>query len=155
MFYLALPDTGSNKTWSWSWSVAPSDSAGLYILTFWKGIDTASPVRSSNGVQNAGGFPITTSTLTAQSGDLIVAFLGAFVGSGTGSVDSWTNLTLLENLAQGAHADGAWATGSPSGNTTVSAASATDMAEPSLSALVLKSASAGTFTPRSMLLGVG
>lgn len=144
-FYLALPDTGSNKTlkWDWAGAAAPSDGTGLCSVTFWKGVDTASPVRDTDGTQ-AGTTPYTTPTLTAQSGDLIVAWVGAFTAS-EGTVDSWSNLTLLgQVVASGSRADGAWATGSPSGNTTVAASTDTNIDDGGIVAIVLKAAATVT-----------
>src|SRR5712671_749801 len=49
MWYLVLPDTGSNKTLKWDWigTGAAGDTASLCSVTFWKGEDTASPVRGT------------------------------------------------------------------------------------------------------------
>ena len=48
IFYLVLPDTGTNKSlkFDWNGTNAPGE-APVCSVTFWKGIDTASPVRSS------------------------------------------------------------------------------------------------------------
>ena len=115
-FYLVLPDTGSNKTLKWDWlgTAGATDPGSLCSVTFWKGIDTASPVRGTGGGQ-AGGVPYTSGTITAATGDLIIAWVAATV-SGEGSVDSWSNLSLLSQVTASTSADGAWATGSPSGN---------------------------------------
>jgi len=147
LFYLVSPDTGANKTLKWSWSAGGSYDAGYLVsVTFWTGLDTASPVRSAKGGQSGASTPYTTSTLTAQSGDLIVAWVGAFVGSGEGSINSWSNLTLLSNLTHQLSADGAWATGSPTGNTTVAASTDTGLDDGGIAAVVIKPAAGAAAT---------
>jgi hypothetical protein len=162
LFYLVLPDTGSNKTWAWDWvgTGNSADPENLVSLTFWKGIDTASPVRDSDSIQG-NSFPLTTPSLTAQTGDKIVAGFAGFAGS-EGTVDSWTNLTELSELAGSTYADATWATGDPTGNTTVSVASVSGYSEGALMALVLKPAAGasaagplvgGKLVNNSILLG--
>src|SRR5882762_7830275 len=48
-FYLVLPDTGANKTLKWDWlGTAVADSANnVCSVTFWKGLNTASPTRGT------------------------------------------------------------------------------------------------------------
>lgn len=145
MFYIVQPDTGTNKSLKYDWvgtSVAPEES--LCCVTFWKGIDTASPVRSALGAQ-ASGTPYTTGTLTALTNDLIVAFAFGYVGNTEGTIDSWSNLTELTELVHNTDADGALATGSPSGNTTVAASTDTNYQDGGIVAIVLKPG-ASTFT---------
>jgi hypothetical protein len=147
MFYLVLPDTGSNMTLKWDWlgTAAASDTSSLCSVTFWKGIDTASPVRGTGGAQ-AASTPITTGTIPAASGDLIIAWVAGSVANVEGTVDSWTNLGLLANLTHATGADGAWATGSPSGNTTVTAATDTSIDDAGIVAASFKAAAGGTTT---------
>lgn len=141
MFYIVLPDTGSNKTLKWDWAGAGASSNQPQVtITFWKDVDTSSPVRNAQGAQNASGLPFTTPTITAVSGDLIIAYAGWFGTSST--IDSWTNLTLLtqcagENTGNG---DGAWATGAPSGNTTVEATTGTGVNDGGICAISVKPA---------------
>ena len=147
-FYLVSPDTGANKTLKWDWIGTGTSGDGTlnFSVTFWKGIDTASPVRDTDGAQ-ASTFPVTTPTLTAQSGDLIVAFCSHFRGAadGAGEVSTWTNLTELTEVTNNGFSEGSWATGSPSGNTTVTAATGTST-EPGLIAIVLIPAAAAPTT---------
>ena len=155
MFYLALPDTGSNKTlkWDWSGAGAASDTSSLCSVTFWKGIDTASPVRGASGGQSGTSTPYTTGTVTALTGDLLLAWVGAF---GEGSVDSWSNLTLIANLTNtgGIPADGAWASGSPTGDTTCAASTDTALDDGSIAAISIKAASAPG-APAVTFIGAG
>ena len=150
MWYLALPDTGTNKTLNWDWlgTSTSDDNLKNWTLTFWKGVDTASLARDGDSIQ-AGALPVTTPTLTAQSGDLIVAFCASFnsVQDGSGTVDTWTNLTELTEITHVNYAEGCWATGSPSGNTTVAAATGTNWEEPALMAVVLKPAATAKTLP--------
>jgi hypothetical protein len=153
MFYMVSPDTGSNKTLKWDWAGTGSagDGASMCSVTFWKGINTASPVRNSAGTQ-ADGLPYTTGTITAVSGDLIIAFAGSSVVSVEGTFSTWSNLTTLSNLAaQSGGADGAWATGSPSGNTTVAASTGTNLNDGGIVAASFKAATA-TFMAKNGLL---
>jgi hypothetical protein len=146
LFYLLAPDTGSNKTIKFDWVGAgnPGDGDACCSVTFWKGIDTGSPVRHALGKQAASG-AATTGTLTAVSGDLIVAWASAYTTSAgvDGTADTWSNLTTLSQIANEAHADGAWATGSPSGNTTVAISTETGWDDRTITAIVLKAAAAG------------
>lgn len=145
IFYLLAPDTGTNKSLKWDWSgTTTMVNYPLFSITFWRGIDTSSPVRHSGGSQ-ASALPYTTPTLTAQSGDLIVAWAHGFAEA-EGSVDSWSNLTLLSQLAKVSFdsSDGAWATGSPSGNTTVGASTGTNWDDGGISAVVLKPATSSS-----------
>ncbi len=138
IFYLALPDTGANKTLSWSWVGISSDDRMAPSVTFWKGVNTAAPVRDSNAAQGAG-WPRNTPTLTAALGDKIVAFCGFFYapGDGAGTVTAWNNLAGLADIANRNAAEGAWATGNPSGNTSVGVQSSTG-SEGGIVAIVLK-----------------
>src|SRR5262245_290966 len=96
LWYLVAPDTGSNKSLKWDWSGSgSSDDNTTLAISFWKGIDTASPVRDADRGHGASAPPYTTPTLTAQSGDLIVAFAAAF-SSGSNGNASWTNATALD-----------------------------------------------------------
>lgn len=144
-FYLVLPDTGSNKTLKWDWlGAGVADSANnVCSVTFWKGIDTASPVRGSSAGQSGTTPPYTSGTITAASGDLIIAWVAGFV-TAEGTINTWSNLSLLSQItADGPVADGAWATGSPSGNTTVAASTGTNFDDGGIVAVAFKAAAAG------------
>ena len=132
LFYMVLPDTGSNKTLKWSWAATPAGDTPICSITFWKGVDIASPFRDSDGGGSGSSPPYTSlGTITAVSGDLIIAWAASFAGP-EGTADSWSNLTLLSQVpfAGGAsNADGAWATGSPSGATLVALSTATNWSD--------------------------
>lgn len=139
IFYMALPDTGTNKTLKWDWlgSGAAGSTSSLCSITFWKGVNTSSPVRGSSGA-NSGSLPYTSGTITAQSGDLIVAFAAGSINGVEGTINSWSNLTLLNQITGGAvNADAAWATGSPFGNTTVAASTGTNYTDGGIVAISL------------------
>lgn len=142
MFWIVSPDTGTNKTCKWDWASTDTADAGPIVdISFWTGLDTSSPIRDSDGAQ-AAGTPYTTPTLTAQSGDLIVAWAGGDT-SAEGTINSWSNLTeLQESTRNAAGQDGAYATGSPSGNTTVAASTDTNFNDGGIVAIVIKPAAA-------------
>ena len=145
MFYMVSPDTGTNKSWKWDWAGtgALDDANRKGLLTFWKGVDTASPIRDG-GAGQASNVPFTSSELLAQTGDLVFAIAWGVATPGEGSIDSWSNLTLLEQITAGAgNMDAALATGSPSGNVTVAASTATDFESGGIIAAVIKPAGGG------------
>lgn len=142
-FYLVLPDTGANKTLKWDWAgTQNATTAPIVSVTFWKGINTSSPVRAQGGVQNTG-LPYTISDLAAQSGDKVVAFVGCYVGGIEGSIDSWSNLTEIAELTYYSSGDGAWAAGDPSGTVAVAASTGTDIGDGGMVAIVLRPAEGG------------
>lgn len=143
IFYLVLPDTGSNKSLKWDWG--GTGSAGDSVMcsvTFWKGIDTASPVRTSAGGTTSA-MPYTSGAFTSNSGDLDLAFAAGFVNVVEGTVNSWSNLTLLTQCARQGFADAAWATGTTTGSHTVAASTDTNWDDGGISVIVLKPAAAG------------
>jgi hypothetical protein len=142
MFYLVGPDIGSNKTMKWDWVGTGGSGAGamLHSVTFWTGINTSDAVRDSDAAQGTS-LTLSTPTLTAQSGDKIVAWAAYYYdpGDGGGSVDTWSNLTEIADVTENQYAEGAWAYADPSGNTTVGLSAVTGT-EYSISAVVLKAA---------------
>lgn len=153
MYYMVSPDTGTNKTlkWDWAGSLNPSDPPKCSVV-FFKGVDTASPVRGTGSAQ-AGNTPFTTGTITAASGDLIIAWVGAF-GSAEGTAGTWSNLSLLSQVAIRTNADGAWATGSPSGDTTVALSTDTGWDDGGICAASFKAAAGGGSAAVSLLSGL-
>lgn len=155
MFWMVLPDTGANKTLKYDWGGSGTMDSNHQIMsiTFWKGIDTSSPVRFSGG---ASAFPITGGggnvNLTTVNGDKVVAWVGAFnnsVGGATeGTADTWQNLTLLSQITHAVDMDGAWATADPTGTSlAVRLLTATNFDDGGLSAVVLKPAGPASFPP--------
>ena len=147
IFYLVLPDTGANKSLKFDWAgTNPPGETPMISVTFWKGIDTASPVRSSGtSLEAVGstGFPTRTTLLTAQNGDLVVALAGgdsaAFL---EGSVNTWYNLNLVSQCVTGAaiRHDAAWGSFAPSANLYVGADTSTNLLYGVCAAIVLKPA---------------
>ena len=145
---LALPDrTGdpgyTTSTLKWDWRAgAPYPPYFVFSVTFWKGVRTASPLRSSGGVQMIeadDGWPVmSTPLLDARPGYKIVAFCGFYSPAGDGTIDSWSNLTELAELTNNVTACGAWATGDPVADTQVGIASVTNVGEAALCAVVLR-----------------
>jgi hypothetical protein len=154
LFYWTLPSTGTQTlAWDWAGANAASDGA-VFTYGSYKGIDTASPIRSSNGAQQAAN-PHATSTLTAQSGDLIVACMSQFANAE--STVTWTGATEILGITKVGGADGSWAEASPTGNQTVSA-SGSDNQDGGVAAIVLKAAGGGGgggTASRLSLMGVG
>lgn len=143
LFYLVSPATGS-QTLAWDW--AGTDTIGSFgpilAYAFYKGVDTANLIRSSSGSQQASN-PHTSATLTAQTGDLIVAWGWQFADA-TNRTVAWTGATEQLAITEFASADGSWAEASPTGNQTVSFSCAAFSADGGVTAIVLKPASGGT-----------
>lgn len=151
LHYILLPATGTQDL-DWQWGggagAALDESSLIVCYSFWKGIDTASPVRDSGGAQAAAD-TATTPTLTAQSGDLIVAVAGTFdavAGDLTFSFSGSGGAAVLDNVAQFSNADMAIGTASPTGDQTITA-TATGAEEFSISAFVLKAATSLSVLP--------
>lgn len=154
--YLALPDTGPNKTFKWDLVGTNAPATLLFTVTFWTGIDTVSPIRSSNAIQS-GTVPYTSGTLTCQTGDLILAnaFGSTTAHAAEGTIDSWSNLTLLDQTVRdGVDADMALAVGSPTGNTTVAASTGTNFDDGGIAAIVIKPATTVTIWQATTVLAL-
>jgi hypothetical protein len=150
MFYKVLPPTGTQTfAWDLQGTNVPADG-NYWVWAFYKGIDTASPIRDSDASQQAGN-PHTSKTLTAIAGDLIVAFMWQF--STVESTITWTGATEVQALTRTVQTDGSWAHTSPSGNQTVSA-SASDNQDGGVAAIVLKAAGGGGGAKKRMLAGL-
>lgn len=153
MFYKILPTTGT-QTLAWNWSGTNPSEAGVVIAYgFYKGMDTVSPLRDSDGAQQAAN-PHVSKTLTAQSGDLIVAWMFQYAPSD--STITWTGATSIYDSSVSVDGKGSWAEASPTGNQTVSASGSSNQ-DGGVIAIVLKQAGGGGSTPASQLsvLGVG
>jgi hypothetical protein len=126
--------------WDWAGTSALNDDATLTCV-FYQGIDTASAVRSSTCVKVSAS-PYTTGTLTAQTGDLLVAIVTAYAGAET--TFSWTSATEIVAFTKvgGNFGDGSLAEAAPTGNQTVSATSpsGTGADDGGICAVVLKPA---------------
>lgn len=139
LFYLFNPPTGSQTlAWDWIGTNAPNNGI-LFAWGAYKDLDT-SGIRSSSGTQQAAN-PHTTGTLTAQSGDLIVAFVEQYASSN--ATFTWTSATEISEFTNFISADASWAEASPTGNQTVSASSSND-SDGGIMAIVLKPAAGGS-----------
>ena len=155
LHYILAPATGTqNLDWQWGGGAgsALEDSVVIISRGFWKGIDTGSPVRDSDS-QGGNGDSHTTPTLTAQTGDLIIAFGGSFDApeanlsftySGSGGA------ATLQDVTSASYADGAWGTASPTGDQTITW-TATGADEGGIAAWVLKAAAAGAVSGQARL----
>jgi hypothetical protein len=142
MWWMVLPDTGTNKSLKWDWlgTTAQYTPPHLVTITFWKGVDTTSPIRHASAAKGSTASAVNTPTLTAQSGDLIVAFFGGFndAVANDGEAKTWNNLSLFTQCPNASNHDGAWAVGAPSGNTTVGLATEWGWGEGGITAVVIK-----------------
>jgi hypothetical protein len=137
LFYLVNPPTGSqNLDWDWLGDSSNAASHGVrFVYAFYKDVDTASPIRSFSGVQQASN-PHETGTLTALPGDLIVASVAAWT-EGNELTFTWTNATEVSEFAAYELTDGAWAEASPTAAQTVSADGSLSL-DGGIAAIVLK-----------------
>lgn len=145
MFYMVSPDTGTNKSLKYDWSgTGLCDRVGKFTITFWKGVNTSTPVRASGGGQGGAGPPFTTNSFAALSGDLIVAVATCFNGGAEGTANTWSGLSTLTQLATtGSLCDGAWATGIATGTQTVALSTATNWEDGGIVAVALVAAAGG------------
>jgi hypothetical protein len=137
IFWLALPDTGDNKTLKWDWIGSGTSSVDRmnFSATFWAGVDTTSPVRSSGGGQMASAL----ANLTCITTDKVVAFMAMRcpAANGSGTIDGWNNLTELANITHNAQAEGVWAVASPTGNITCHGTASSNIDEAAFAAVTL------------------
>lgn len=148
LHYIVNPATGSvNLDWQWGGGAGAVLAAGdvIVMVSFWKGVDTASPTRSSNGNQAGGASTVATSSLTALSGDKIIAVGGTNDAANGELTFSWTNATELSAATHRLDVDASLATADPTGNQTVSY-SATGADDAAIAAFVFKAASDGAIT---------
>lgn len=111
IFYLVNPSTGSQAL-AWDWAGAGTCSSGCHIMyAFYKGINTADPIRSRGGNAALGAITI-TNIMNAQYGDLAVA-TGYSNDGTTGQDIAWTNATeVIDDIYN--NSGGAYAEASPS-----------------------------------------
>lgn len=113
-WYKVTPSTGT-VTLAWDWTGASNAAQAAITIAFWD--DVVGAVRDTDGVQQAGN-PHTSGTLTAQSGDLLIAY--GFADS-NGSTATWTSATERSDTETGGGgAMQTFADTAPSGNQTVS-----------------------------------
>lgn len=135
-FYKVLPATGT-QTLAWDWTGASAMEGGtLFTWRSYKGINTSGAIRDTDATQQASS-PHTSGTLTAQSGDMIVAYSWQYV-PGSDATFSWTGATEAIGYANGSghEVDDSLAEASPTGNQTVST-SVSSSSDGGISAIVL------------------
>ena len=143
LHYILNPATGTQML-DWQWGGTLDDGAPMLAYCFLKGIDTASPIRSADG-SNASGDSESTGTLTAVTGDWIIAAGSSsdaaevpltFVWSGGGGA---TSLGTSPNRNYSSVSIGK---AEPTGNQTITW-TATGADEGGIAAFVIKAAAAG------------
>lgn len=139
LFYLVSPATGT-QTIAWDWEgTGTAEHAVVLVYGFYKGIDTADPVRDTYGTQNATG-TYATDTMTAVSGDWVIAWGHQFNWEST---YSWTNATEVAEYNQNStgSTSASWAEGQPSGDVIVTA-ECTPATDGGITAIVFKASGA-------------
>lgn len=138
--YRILPPTGTQTlAWDWAGSATITGFPGVCFYGFIKGIDTASPIRDSYG-HNQTAIPISTPSLLAQTGDLIISW-GFQFDDGTDSTSNWTNATGTD-LTHNVNVDGSIGQTSPTGNIVITYNSSRS-GDGGICSLVFKPASGG------------
>ena len=158
IFTLTNPPTGS-QTLSWNWGGSTSWADGGQInVAYYKGVNTSNPIGSTGGgTANPAGTsasantPASAGTLTASSGDAITA-VAYYSGGGTGNF-SWSGVSSVNNLAYNS-SGGSYAETFPSGNTAVSASMNVSANFVTISAAVIKAATAGNSAPAAPTLSL-
>jgi len=139
IFYKFSPSTGT-PTLSVDFGTLIAGAKIIYAC--YKGIDT-SGIRDNDGMHDLTPDLFDTKTLTASTGDLIVAFL--FASSGSDSVTGPTYQNLTQITAYNTRyntAVAAWAENSPTGNVSVGLSDWTNAEDGGICAVVLKPAAA-------------
>lgn len=119
IWYLANPSTGSQTLeWDFEGTSADASDYGIqFYLVYYKGVNTSSPIDGTGGEQASDG-DATTGSLTADSGDALIA-VGMGLDGGTCDITTWTNATEQDQDTFN-NAVGAWAIDDNlSGNVTV------------------------------------
>lgn len=78
--YLNAPSTGS-QTFAWTISTAPAEGA-IYLLVFFDGTDSTTPVRDSAGTSSASA-DYSSPAITTVSGDYVLAFHSGYGAAAT------------------------------------------------------------------------
>lgn len=141
LHYIINPASGS-KNLDWQWDGGGlDDPIVIWIISYWDGVDTVSPIRDSD-VADAGADNATTPSLTAQSGDLIGAMCGTFDSANAELTFTASGGSILSQGVHSNYGDGAFITASPTGNQTIGY-TATGSDEGAIAALVIKAAAGG------------
>lgn len=153
LFYLVAPSIGAGLPLAWSWTGTDWTTYGGCILgAFYSGVDQTTPLRHSYGAQFANTGDMTSGTLTAQAGDVIVAFAWSYTPDNANF--AWTGATeiVAADTLGSYRGDDSLAETSPTGNQTVHA-SYGEANDGGLSALVLTPAGGGgpAFLPKILV----
>jgi hypothetical protein len=135
--YRVNPPTGS-QTLAWTWDAPPLNEGAVILIGFYKGVDTADPIRDSGGQQVTSN-SMTTGSMTAQTGDMAVAVVCAYPDTAT---VSWTNATEVQDETYNQDVN-SYAEASPTGNITISATH-TGLNYGAISAIIIKPSSSAT-----------
>lgn len=98
IYYLATTAVGS-KTFAWNWGATPTNGV-IILVGFVKGSAPTSPIRSADGGLSGAATSATTSSLTAQADDLLIAFSGHFLSGGNSSENFAFGGTGVTKIAQ-------------------------------------------------------
>jgi len=139
-FYRALPPTGV-QTLAWDWAGTSTPTEGV-ILAYGFYKNDGGALRDAEGKQSSTGGPITSKTLTASAGDLIVAWRFSFWPYVDPSFTfSWTNATKVADFDVAAgyrKATASVAETAPAGSQTVTGTYGATSADGGLITLVIK-----------------
>jgi hypothetical protein len=147
--YRLSPATGSQTlAWDWSGTANNLGNRALIGYGFYKGIDLGDPVRDTYGGQE-GSSPHATDTMTAVSGDWVIAWAFQFQSGAT--TFAWTNATAAAEFHHsGGGGDpsshGAFGEATPSGNVQITA-TVTGSADGGIAAVVFKATAAVAAPP--------
>lgn len=134
--YKVSPTTGT-QTLAWDWlGTTAGGETHVFSCAFYKGVNTSTPVRSSSCTQSASG-PHTSGTLTAVSGDLLVAWSWSSVSSE--NTFTFTSATKIQDFTKtSANSDTALAETAPTGNQTVACSNSPDNFDGGICGIVLR-----------------
>jgi hypothetical protein len=135
----------TDVTLTWAWKSGLTEPVRL-VYGFYKGVDLSSfpssAYRDLDGAQDADvSDGVATPSLTAASGDLIVAWAWGYHEGGS-SAPTWTSpmATVTNYLTTYGTAVGSWAEGSPTGNMAPAITAWSGNTDGGMSAIVLKPA---------------
>jgi hypothetical protein len=139
VYYRMSPLTGT-QTLAWTWSGVLDDTGGFWCV-YYKGVNTSTPLRSSNCAQSTAN-PHRSATLTVVSGDTAVGLTYSYsVAESTYTFLTAAGdlvMTKRQDLTRSGTADGAWADATPAANGTIAADNSTDNLDGGICGLILR-----------------